>query len=328
MLDRLMRRPVLAEPDRIMRHDIDDAQPHHRREPDGRPAIIGEDQERAAIGDDAAMRRHAVHRRGHARARARRNGCSCRRNRRASRPSGPWPWCCWSRSDRPSRRPVRAVTGASASSTMPEDCRVAMLRRLGGEIGLARASSAAAASRGQHAGDAAREFAARVGVGGVEALAPGTGDARAARARLAPRVDHVVGHLERRMVQPSRARAPAISAAPRGAPCAAAVPALVGAPKAIDGAAGDERSAGRSRGRARSRRRSRRCRGRRPRRCPSRRRRSARARRRRSASAVAPSIEIWLSSHSTISRPRRRCPASEIASCDRPSMRQPSPAMT
>ena len=56
MLDRLMRRPVFAEADRIMRHDIDDAQLHQRREADRRPAVIGEDQERAAIGNDAAMR--------------------------------------------------------------------------------------------------------------------------------------------------------------------------------------------------------------------------------------------------------------------------------
>ena len=46
------------------------------------------------------------------------------------------------------------------------------------------------------------------------------------------------------------------------------------------------------------------------------------------ASAVLPSIEIVLLSHRTISRPSRMWPASEIASCEMPSIRQPSPAMT
>ena len=36
------------------------------READRRAGIIGEDQEGAAIGDHAAVQRHAVHRRGHA----------------------------------------------------------------------------------------------------------------------------------------------------------------------------------------------------------------------------------------------------------------------
>ena len=83
MLDRLVRRPVLAEPDRIMGHDIDDAQPHQRREPDRRAAIIGEHQEGAAIGDDAAMQRPCRSSPPPCRARGCRNGGSCRRNRRA-----------------------------------------------------------------------------------------------------------------------------------------------------------------------------------------------------------------------------------------------------
>ncbi|GCC44247.1 hypothetical protein chiPu_0028071, partial [Chiloscyllium punctatum] len=66
MLDRLMRRPVLAEPDRVMGHHMDDADPHQRREADRRPAVIGEAQEGAAIGNEATMQRDAVHRRRHA----------------------------------------------------------------------------------------------------------------------------------------------------------------------------------------------------------------------------------------------------------------------
>ena len=61
------------------------------------------------------------------------------------------------------------------------------------------------------------------------------GRSAAARADLAPgSAQHIVGHDERRR-SPSRAArvAPAISSAPSGAPCAAAVPALVGAPNAM-----------------------------------------------------------------------------------------------
>ena len=63
---RLMGRAVLAQPDRVMRHHVDDALLHQRREADRGAAVVGEDQEGAAIGNDAAMQRHAVHRRRHA----------------------------------------------------------------------------------------------------------------------------------------------------------------------------------------------------------------------------------------------------------------------
>ena len=66
MLDRLVRRAVLAEADRIMRHHEADPEAHQRGEPHRRPGIVGEHQEGAAIGDHAAMERHAVHGRRHA----------------------------------------------------------------------------------------------------------------------------------------------------------------------------------------------------------------------------------------------------------------------
>src|SRR5256885_1312137 len=61
MLDRVVRRPVLAAPDGVVRHQVDDALAHQRGEPDRRPAIVGEHQERAGERDDPAMQRHAVH---------------------------------------------------------------------------------------------------------------------------------------------------------------------------------------------------------------------------------------------------------------------------
>ena len=97
MLDRLMRRAVLAEADRVVRHHVDDALAHQRREPDRRPAIVGEHQEGAAVGDDAAVQRHAVHRRGHAvLADAVVDEAAGVVGRRRS-PSSPWCGCCWSR---------------------------------------------------------------------------------------------------------------------------------------------------------------------------------------------------------------------------------------
>ena len=66
LLDRLVRRPVLAEPDRIVRADQDHALVHQRREADRRAAIIGKYQEGAAIRDQAPVHGHAVHGRHHA----------------------------------------------------------------------------------------------------------------------------------------------------------------------------------------------------------------------------------------------------------------------
>ena len=66
MLDRLMGRPVLAEPDRIMGEHMGDAQAHQRGEAQRGPAIIGEAKEARARGDEAAMQRQAVAGRRHA----------------------------------------------------------------------------------------------------------------------------------------------------------------------------------------------------------------------------------------------------------------------
>ena len=66
VLDRLVRRPVLAEPDRVVGADDDHPLLHERGEADRGPAVVGEDEEGAAVGDDAAVQRHPVHRRHHA----------------------------------------------------------------------------------------------------------------------------------------------------------------------------------------------------------------------------------------------------------------------
>ncbi len=50
VLDRLVGRPVLTEPDRVMRPDIGHRQPHQGSEPDRGAHVVAEDQERATVG--------------------------------------------------------------------------------------------------------------------------------------------------------------------------------------------------------------------------------------------------------------------------------------
>ena len=123
-------------------------------------------------------------------------------------------------------------------------------------------------------------------------------------------------------------RAPAISSAPSGEPCALLVPALVGAPKPI--VVLQAISVGRSDVRAASMRDGDRFRVMAVdmRSCSSRRRRSARPGRSSRPATPAPSIEMSLLSQMTISLLSFRWPASAIASWRMPSIRQPSPAST
>ena len=114
-----MGRAVLAEPDRVVGHHIDDADPHERRQPDRRAGIIGKGQKGPAIGDQPAMHGDAVHRRRHPVLAHPVTDDSGRRSRRGGRPSGPWPWCCSTGSDRPSRRPARARPGSGCRAPCP-----------------------------------------------------------------------------------------------------------------------------------------------------------------------------------------------------------------
>ena len=65
VLHGLVRRAVLAHAERVVRPDVDHMQAHQRREAHGGLHIIGEDEERAADGDHAAVQRHAVRNAGH-----------------------------------------------------------------------------------------------------------------------------------------------------------------------------------------------------------------------------------------------------------------------
>ena len=66
MLHRLMRRAIFAKANRVMRQHMNNALAHQRRKPHGGAQVIAKDQEGAAIGNDAAMQRHAIHGRRHA----------------------------------------------------------------------------------------------------------------------------------------------------------------------------------------------------------------------------------------------------------------------
>ncbi len=63
--DRLVGRTVLAEADGVVGHHEHRADAHQGGEADRRPAVVGEHQEGAAVGDHPAVQRHAVHRRRH-----------------------------------------------------------------------------------------------------------------------------------------------------------------------------------------------------------------------------------------------------------------------
>ena len=66
VLDALVRGAVLAQADAVVREDVDHAPLHQRGHADGVAAVVAEGQEGAAVGDEAAVQRDAVHDRGHA----------------------------------------------------------------------------------------------------------------------------------------------------------------------------------------------------------------------------------------------------------------------
>ena len=65
MLDRLVRRTVLANAERVVRPDIDHVQAHQRRKTHCRFHVVREDEERAARRNHTPVQRHAVGHAGH-----------------------------------------------------------------------------------------------------------------------------------------------------------------------------------------------------------------------------------------------------------------------
>jgi hypothetical protein len=66
MFHALVRGPVLAQTDAVMREDVDHALLHQGGHADRVAAVVAEGQEGAAVGNQPAVQRHAVHQRGHA----------------------------------------------------------------------------------------------------------------------------------------------------------------------------------------------------------------------------------------------------------------------
>ena len=257
---------------------MDDALAHQRGEPDRRPAIIGEHQERAGIGDDAAVQRHAVHGGRHAVLAHAVMDEAAGIIRRPTAPSCP--------SARVLLEPVRSaeppiISGTAARQRFEREFRSRCASR--SPSALRRASAftartAAASLLARQSPRMRRSNSARVrGVERREALAPRRAARRLPRAAGgAPGVADVGGNLERR-----RRSSRAFSRAPLD---------LVGAERravrlfgaglgrraeADGGAAGDQRRPVGRLARLRSRRRSLRDRGRRCGSPPSRRPRSA-----------------------------------------------------
>ena len=65
VLDRLVRRAVFAEADRVVRKDKDRLDMRQGRKPDRRPHVIRKRLKRSAKRYHAAVQGHAVHRRAH-----------------------------------------------------------------------------------------------------------------------------------------------------------------------------------------------------------------------------------------------------------------------
>jgi hypothetical protein len=65
LLDRLVRRTVLAQRDAVMGEHVHDVQSHQRGQADRRAHVVGEDEEGRAVGHDSAVRGQAVDDRAH-----------------------------------------------------------------------------------------------------------------------------------------------------------------------------------------------------------------------------------------------------------------------
>ena len=177
------------------------------------------------------MRGDAVHRRGHAVLAHAVMHIAAGEIARLSPRSCPWPWCCSSGSGRPSRRSAPAPPAPAPRAPRPRPARVASLAFFARQfVARARRSPSPsigrqlAALRGARTRRACRRRAWRAALSQARRGAAPRAPTRATTA-------DIVGDDERRVVPAEPLARALISSAPSGAPCAAAVPALVGAPK-------------------------------------------------------------------------------------------------
>ena len=120
LLDRLMRRSILAVAHGVMGEDEDGRQLHEGGEPNGRPGIVAEDEEGRAEGPQLGQRQ-AVHDRRHgvladAEMEIAAAGAARARSRRRRRTSAS---SCSTGRGRPSRRGTRECSGRARSAPRP-----------------------------------------------------------------------------------------------------------------------------------------------------------------------------------------------------------------
>ena len=66
MFDGLVGGTILAQADAVVGEYVDHAQPHHRRQADAGAHVVAENEEGAAVGDDAAVKGQAAEDSAHA----------------------------------------------------------------------------------------------------------------------------------------------------------------------------------------------------------------------------------------------------------------------
>ncbi len=210
-----------------MRQHIDDAQPHQRREPDRPARVVGKDEEGAAVRNEAAVERKAVHRGRHAELAhpvmdvaafefSRRDDAHALREREHRMSE------IGRAADRRLRRDIddaERVLGGFARRELR-----LLLRR-----GLAQRLERRGDSRRDIGFKEAREvFLPCPRPQKVSSQAARTGAPRAPARRQPSRMDW--GTSKGGCSQPSALRAKAFSSAPKGEPCTPSLPCLLGAP--------------------------------------------------------------------------------------------------
>ena len=221
--------PSSPSPIEVVRHHVDDALAHERREADRGPAVVGEDQERAAVGHDAAVQRHAVHGRRHgvlahavvdvvaAEVAGRDGGVVLGARAVGAGEIGRAADQAGQRRDELLQHLLRGDAGGD-------------LRRRGGELGLDLGRPPRPPPRAPpHPWD--RRAAPACARRAWPRAAPRPCAARAPRAPAARQAASTsAGTSKAACAQPSFSRAPLISSAPSGSPWVEALPCLVGAP--------------------------------------------------------------------------------------------------
>ena len=204
---------------------------HQRRHAHGIARVVGEGQERAAVGDQAAVQRRCHSWRRSCRTRARRSGGSCRQASVRNGVRDPCAACCSSRSDRPSRRTAPAADADDVQRRLrglarrlrAGDRLRGRQRRLRGLAPVGRQTRRSCGARTPPPAPDVRCGSGRTVPASVLRGAPASAWFQAARSSA--------GTSNGGAVQLKLLARRATSSTPSASPCVALVPALVGAPQ-------------------------------------------------------------------------------------------------